>query len=67
MRKIKRIRSGLLFIIGCILVVACANQKKVEGVSFTELNTGTDASFRGLSVVDENTVWASGSAGTVLL
>nr|WP_321354799.1 hypothetical protein [uncultured Draconibacterium sp.] len=67
MRKIKGIRSGLLFFIGCILVVACANQKKVEGIGFTALNTGIDASFRGLSVVNENTVWASGSAGTVLV
>lgn len=50
------------------MIVACANQKKtVEGVVFTELNTSTDASFRGLHVVDENVVWASGSGGTVLV
>lgn len=30
------------------------------------LNTGTTASLRGLSVVDDRTVWASGSRSTVL-
>ena len=30
------------------------------------LNSGTDASLRGVSVVDDRVVWASGSKGTVL-
>ena len=33
----------------------------------TELESNTAASLRGLHVIDENVVWASGSLGTVLL
>ena len=38
-----------------------------ENTVWKELNTATDASLRGLCVVDEQIVWASGSQGTVLL
>ncbi|MDX8338511.1 hypothetical protein SLH46_04915 [Draconibacterium sp. IB214405] len=41
--------------------------KKQFDVVFSELNTNTEASLRGLQVVDENVVWASGSGGTVLV
>lgn len=44
-----------------------ANQKPNQvSVHFEDLKTGTDASLRGLFVVNENVVWASGSEGTVL-
>ena len=33
---------------------------------WTELDTGSDASLRGLCVLDGGVVWASGSGGTVL-
>ncbi len=33
----------------------------------TELQTNSDASLRGLFVVNENVIWASGSGGTVLV
>lgn len=33
---------------------------------WTQLATGTESHFRGLHVVDDETVWASGSAGTIL-
>lgn len=36
-----------------------------EAQQVTLLNEETRSSFRGLSVVDNNTVWVSGSAGTV--
>ena len=35
-------------------------------LEWRELESGTEASFRGLAVVDLNTVWVSGAGGTVL-
>ncbi len=49
-----------------VLFLACLKQEPLQ-VEFTELNTGSDASLRGLFVVDENVIWAGGSGGTVLL
>lgn len=68
MRKNIKTVNGLLVLL-CSLVLASCNTKRtsVRDVFFTELETGVEASFRGLSVVDANTVWASGSQGTVLL
>ncbi|MCP4455256.1 MAG: oxidoreductase [Planctomycetes bacterium] len=34
---------------------------------FTELDTGIDQSLRGLCVVDDNVIWASGTEGTYLV
>jgi len=34
---------------------------------FTELDTGVNESLRGLHVVDENVIWASGTKGTYLV
>lgn len=34
---------------------------------FTELDTGVNESLRGLYVVDENVIWASGTKGTALV
>ncbi|WP_372653474.1 WD40/YVTN/BNR-like repeat-containing protein [Draconibacterium sp.] len=51
-----------------LLLFSCTlTPKKPAAVVFSELNTNTEASLRGLHVVDENTVWASGSGGTVLV
>nr|WP_319270345.1 hypothetical protein [uncultured Draconibacterium sp.] len=58
----------LLFFAVVLLLFSCqTNPKKQFDVAFSELNTKTEASFRGLYVVDENVVWASGSGGTVLV
>jgi photosystem II stability/assembly factor-like uncharacterized protein len=46
----------------CLSLIAsnfCAAQ-------WTKLDSGTDASFRGVSAVDANVCWVSGSKGTVL-
>lgn len=40
---------------------------KNDAGPWKELNTGVTASLRGLCVVDANTIWASGSGGTVVL
>jgi len=49
-----------------VLLLACNKQEPVE-LKFSELNTGTNASLRGLFVVNKSVIWASGSQGTVLL
>lgn len=48
-----------LLLLGCFLSIF-SNAQTVQVFS-----TGPKSSFRGLSVVDDNTVWVSGSAGTV--
>ncbi len=47
------------------LLMACENRAGYT-FSFQEMTTPTTASIRGLSVIDENTLWLSGSEGTVL-
>ena len=49
-----------------VLFLACNTKQPVQ-VTFTVLNSGVEASFRALFVVDENVIWAGGSGGTVLL
>ena len=48
-----------------ILIVSCTQQNKLQPV-IEQLNSSTEASFRALSVVDENVAWVSGTGGTVL-
>ena len=56
-----------IYLLIIILMVSCSIQPNNNyEISFTGLNTNTDASLRGLHVVDENVIWASGSSGTVL-
>lgn len=58
----------ILFIVVVFLIVSCKSQKNENyNFQFTELKTGTDVSLRGLFVVNENVIWASGSNGTVLV
>ena len=57
-----------LIFVGLIILQSCGNSKKHKiDLQFTELETNTDVSLRGLFVVNENVVWASGSKGTVLV
>lgn len=49
-----------------LLLLACHNKTPEYEVIITRQETSTPASLRGLSVVDENTAWASGANGTVL-
>jgi len=48
-----------LLVIFLLIVTASAQQ-------WTRVNVATTASFRGLSVVNDKTVWASGTDGTVI-
>lgn len=48
------------WVIVCLLINSMATAQKIE-----VLTTGTKTSLRGLSVVDDNVAWVSGSNGTV--
>jgi len=53
--------------IGAVLLSnAQAQVDSPAALVFKELKSGSTASFRGLCVVDERTIWASGSQGTVI-
>ncbi len=41
-------------------------KQQAPDIHFSELKTNSSASIRGLVVVNENVIWASGSGGTVL-
>lgn len=61
-------KAGFYLIFLFVLLQGCSNLKPEQHtVSFLELSTNCDASLRGLHVVNENVIWASGSGGTVLL
>lgn len=56
----------LLFL--SILIFSCrSTNERISGIVTEELSTGTSAGLRGLFVVNEQVVWASGSQGTVLM
>jgi len=50
----------ILFFFLLVVILSPARAQKIE-----LLTSGTSGSFRGLSVVDDNIVWVSGSNGTV--
>jgi len=54
---------GFLILFG---MFGCQNQSKIPEIHFALLNTNSNASLRGLYIVNEKVIWASGSAGTVL-
>ena len=49
---------GLIFLFFAVSVIQANAQWQKQTVE-------TDAGFRGLSVVNENVIWASGTGGTV--
>ncbi len=50
-----------------LILNACNPVEQAVTATITELQTKSEASLRGLYVVDEHVIWASGSDGTVLL
>lgn len=52
-------------IFSCLLVILLASNAIAQTTSVQILQSGTRKSFRGLSVVNVQVVWVSGSAGTV--
>ena len=67
---LQRIVTGVasLLIGGLVLTVTCAAQdlSDVFAGSLRQVKTDSEASFRGLSVVSSDIVWASGSGGNVI-
>lgn len=51
-----------------ILMSACSSNKNIEPIklSYVEYNIGLSNSFRGISVVNEDVFWVSGTKGTVV-
>ncbi|MBN1821079.1 MAG: hypothetical protein JXR31_09830 [Prolixibacteraceae bacterium] len=64
MNRIQFIPQFLLFFAFACTFSVKNNNKKIEIKLFEKV---CSSSLRGLYVIDENTVWASGSGGTVLL
>ena len=50
-----------------LFVLACGQNNHPAPPIIEPLESGTKASFRALSVVDEQTAWVSGTGGTVLI
>lgn len=61
--------KSTLILLLLITVFGSCSMDKVQSINvvFTECKTDSEASLRGLHVVNENIIWASGSRGTVLL
>jgi photosystem II stability/assembly factor-like uncharacterized protein len=49
-----------------ILLASCTAPSTIKTILLTDQTSGSNASLRGLDVVDENIAWASGAEGTVL-
>ncbi len=64
METLLRIRSALL--LGCFPVLTMAPPRLEAQARWRFLDTGSDASLRGLSVASDRVIWASGTRGTVL-
>jgi len=65
-RKMKIYYSTLILLLPFCFSCNTISKSSLE-IQFSELETHSEASLRGLHVVDENVIWASGSGGTVLL
>jgi len=61
----KSLLTTLILILFCLPM--CSPNKKIEACKITweARSSGTNTSFRGLSVVNKSVVWASGSNGTI--
>lgn len=58
-----------LFYFVALFFVACNStpeKQKAISLKFEEINLGLSNSFRGISVVNENVLWVSGTKGTVV-
>ncbi len=53
-------------LISILLFSSCTNSTTLKSIVLTDQTSGTDASLRGLDVVDDQIAWASGAEGTVL-
>ncbi len=65
MRRLFLFNSVIICLFFILLCMGCRSIHNMD-IQFQELHSGTDASLRGLFVVNEKIIWASGSEGTVL-
>src|SRR5579863_2477566 len=65
-RKMMRRRTILLGLVATFLVATVTHAQHGPSHPWKRADVGTAASFRGLSVVSEDVVWASGTQGTVI-
>lgn len=58
-----------LYLLAAFFIVlnSCEKQTKLPEIKIEELQTNSASSLRGLVVVNENVIWASGSQGTVMI
>ncbi len=66
--KTMKIKTHIFSLFVLSICISCNfSKQETLKIHFNELETNTEASLRGLHVVNENVIWASGSNGTVLL
>lgn len=59
--------KNIIFIFICSIIISCGtNPKKKYTFEWKNFQTNTKSSLRGLSVVNDSTVWVTGSNSTVL-
>jgi photosystem II stability/assembly factor-like uncharacterized protein len=61
-----RVNSSLYLCVAAIVCTWIPHTAWSQSLRWQESSTGCDASLRGLSVVDDHTLWASGANATVL-
>jgi photosystem II stability/assembly factor-like uncharacterized protein len=57
--------NNYLLTISLLIILSACKKKERYTFHFTSLDTPTQASIRGLSVINENNLWISGSGGSV--
>lgn len=60
----KSLIIAFIFMLFCVLMCSPGKKTEMPKIFWEIQNSGTNASFRGLSVVSETIAWASGSNGT---
>ena len=60
----KSLIIALIFILFCLLMCSLIKKPEAPKITWESQNSGTAASFRGLTAVSETIAWASGNNGT---
>ena len=63
---LNNMKSIVIFLLLTLPIIGNCQREKIT-CHFEKFETNTKASLRGLFVVNEKTIWASGTEGTVLL
>jgi photosystem II stability/assembly factor-like uncharacterized protein len=60
----KSLITALIIILFCFPICSPGKKTETTKINWEAQSSGTNASFRGLSVISETIAWASGSSGT---